>query len=46
MKHEIELDLKLREEKMEIARKMKDKGMDADTIKEVTGLTKWDIRKA
>lgn len=45
MKREIELDLKLQEEKMEIARKMKAKGMDADTIKEVTGLTKWEIRK-
>lgn len=45
MKREIELDLKLREEKMVISRKMKDKGMDADTIKEMTGLTKWEIRK-
>lgn len=45
MNREIEADLKLKEEKMEIARKMKEKGMDADTIKEVTGLTKWEIRK-
>ncbi|NOQ76117.1 MAG: DNA repair protein [Crocinitomix sp.] len=45
MKREIELDLKLKEGKIEIARKMKAKGMDADTIKEITGLTKWDIRK-
>lgn len=45
MKREIEADLKLREEKMEMARKMKKDGLDADTIKKYTGLTKWDIRK-
>ncbi len=29
----------------DIARKMKKKGFDSDTIKELTGLSKWDIRK-
>lgn len=46
MNREIEADLKLKEEKLEIARKMRAKSIDADTIKEVTGLTKWEIRKA
>ena len=45
MKMEIELERKVKEEKMEIAKKMKEKGMDADVIKEMTGLSKWDIRK-
>ena len=45
MQDEIELERKVKEEKLEIARKMKSKGMDVDTIKEITGLTKWDIRK-
>jgi DNA repair protein RadC len=30
---------------IDVARKMKDKGYDIDTIKELTGLTKWDIKK-
>lgn len=46
MKREIELDLKLKQEKMEIARSLKESGMSADEIKKHTGLTKWDIRKA
>ncbi len=45
MKLEIELELAEKKKSLEIAKKMKKKGMDADTIKEMTGLTKWEIRK-
>ncbi len=45
MKLEIELELAEKKKSIEIAKKMKKKGMDADTIKEMTGLTKWEIRK-
>ncbi|TYA71936.1 JAB domain-containing protein [Seonamhaeicola marinus] len=31
--------------KIEIAKKMLSKNYDIDTIKEITGLTKWDIKK-
>ncbi|MEO1032770.1 MAG: JAB domain-containing protein [Bacteroidota bacterium] len=31
--------------KLEIAKNLKDQGIDTDTIKKATGLTKWDIRK-
>ncbi|WP_299364900.1 JAB domain-containing protein [Winogradskyella sp.] len=31
--------------KLDIAKKMLSKNYDIDTIKEITGLTKWDIRK-
>ncbi len=45
MKREIELDMKLKDEKMEIARVLKAQGVDVEIIKKSTGLTKWDIRK-
>ena len=35
----------VKENKLDIAKKMVEKGYDADVIKELTGLTKWDIRK-
>lgn len=43
----IEIELRLAEIKksLEIVKKMKKKDMDADTIKEMKGLTKWEIRK-
>lgn len=31
--------------KLEIAKNLKDQGIDSNTIKKATGLTKWDIRK-
>ena len=34
-----------KEKALDIAKKMKAKGYDADTIKELTGLSKWDIKK-
>ncbi|RNL92287.1 DNA repair protein [Sinomicrobium pectinilyticum] len=42
---EFEKEQAVKDSNLMIAKKMKDKGYDADTIKELTGLTKWDIRK-
>lgn len=33
------------EKALDIAKKMKNKGYDVDTIKELTGLKKWDIKR-
>lgn len=44
-KAEFEKEQAVKDSNLMIAKKMKDKGYDADTIKELTGLTKWDIRK-
>ncbi|MCX2681848.1 hypothetical protein OOZ15_17975 [Galbibacter sp. EGI 63066] len=44
-KTEFEKEQAVKNNSIEIAKKMKDKGYDTDAIKELTGLTKWDIRK-
>ncbi|UGU16126.1 DNA repair protein [Sinomicrobium kalidii] len=42
---EFEKEQAVKDSNLMIAKKMKDKGYDIDTIKELTGLTKWDIKK-
>lgn len=42
---QMEKEKALKENNLEIAKKMKEKGYDIDTIKELTGLRKWDIKK-
>lgn len=44
-KQEVEKEEAIKNNNLEIAKKMKDKGYDIDTIKELTGLRKWDIKK-
>lgn len=44
-KLQMEKERAVKESNLEIAKKMKEKGYDIDTIKELTGLTKWDIKK-
>ena len=44
-KEEMEREKAVKNNNLEIAKKMKEKGYDIDTIKELTGLKKWDIKK-
>lgn len=44
-KEELEREKAIKSNNLEIAKKMKAKGYDIDTIKELTGLKKWDIKK-
>lgn len=44
-KEEMEREKAIKNNNLEIAKKMKEKGYDIDTIKELTGLKKWDIKK-
>ena len=44
-KLQLEREKAIQENKTEIATKMKNDGLDEDTIKKYTGLTKWDIRR-
>ncbi|MBC9798085.1 JAB domain-containing protein [Sinomicrobium weinanense] len=42
---EFEKEQAVKDSNLMIAKKMKNDGIDIDTIKKYTGLTKWDIRK-
>lgn len=44
LKEKMEREKAIKENNLEIAKRMKDKGYDIDTIKELTGLKKWDIK--
>ena len=44
LKEEMEREKAIKENNLEIAKRMKDKGYDIDTIQELTGLKKWDIK--
>lgn len=44
-KEEMEREKAIKNNNLEIAKKMKEDGIDNDTIKKYTGLTKWDIKK-
>ncbi len=44
-KQKMETERLIKESKLEIAKSLKDEGMDIDFIKKVTGLYKWDIKK-
>lgn len=45
MEEAIEKERAIKENNLVIAKKLKEEGMDIDTIKKVTGLKKWDIKK-
>jgi DNA repair protein RadC len=44
-KEQLERETAIEKKQHDIARKMKDKGFESDIIKELTGLSKWDIKK-
>lgn len=44
-KLELEREKAEKQKALDIAKKMKSKGFDVETIKELTGLKKWDIKK-
>ncbi len=44
-KQKVEMERAIKENKLEIAKNMKDKGYDIDEIKALTGLSKWDIKR-
>lgn len=44
-KEEMEREKAIKNNNLEIAKKMKEDGIDIDTIKKYTGLKKWDIKK-
>lgn len=43
-KEDIEREKAIKENNLDIAKKMKEDGVDIDTIKKYTGLNKWDIK--
>lgn len=45
LKIEVEKEKAIKKDRIIIAKKLKELGHDNDTIKQITGLTKWDIRK-